>query len=643
MRFVCSLIAVLLFAGRAVAADFTGLEEFIRAQLAQQHAPGFVIGIADGDTNWIRAFGYADLENKTAMTPDASFRIASLTKSMTAVAVLQLAEAGKIDLDAEVQTYVPYFPRKPWPVTIRQLLGHVGGISHYKNRALEQHIKEHHTTRESVAIFENFDLVAEPGTKFSYSSYGYVLLGAVIEAASGQPYETYLREKIWKPLGMKDTRMDDPIAIIPKRVRGYQIKDGSAVNSEFIDVSSRFAAGGLRSTVPDMLRFARGLMSDRLITRRSRDLMFTSMTTRDGKLTDHGMGMFTLPIFPVLDTNGRFAVTNSGGQQETRTFLLLFPERNVVLMTAMNFELNDDDTLIQRVAQSVFGEPLDLAPTAADRSDAAMLTAMQRVFTLGLSAYEAHPQQAIGDIAPALAYFNSVIGANAKEAAAKLDAGREPVNGAPLTVLGRAMAVAIHASRDTATRGSIEFFRDAVRTGRFPFPAALTARLDRWAADWSAATPPSVRKLSITSISDVAMVAATLRRQLVGKSVVPDFARRLLSVTENVLATNTERASQAGSLAAELYPVSGQAQFALALVRIAHHDLDGAEQLMIRASELDPEERFYIDHANGVAYALANAGKLREGIALLRIATKRYPSDANLADSLRELTGRERN
>ena len=224
----------------------------------------------------------------------------------------------------------------------------------------------------------------------------------------------------------------------------------------------------------------------------------------------------------------------------------------------------------------------------------------------------------------------------------RLIAGREPVNGAPLTVLGRAMAAAIHASSGTASRGSIEFFRDAVRTGRFAFPAALTTRLDRWAADWAAATPPSVRKLSITPSSDLVVVASVLRRRLTGKSVAPDLSRRLLSVTENQLATDLDRASQAGSLAAELYPGSGQAQFALALVRIAHHDLDGADRLMIRASELDPTDQFYIDHANGVAYALANGGKLREGIDLLRIATRRYPSDANLADSLRELTKREK-
>ena len=183
-----------------------------------------------------------------------------------------------------MQTYVPYFPKKQWPVTVRQVLGHLGGISHYKNPANELHIKDHRSTREAIALFENFDLVAEPGTRYSYSSYGYNLLGAIVEAASGMSFGDYMRENIWQPLGMTSTRMDDPLDVIPNRVRGYQLLDGKVKNSEFIDISSRFAAGGTRSTIPDLLKFAKGMMDGNLLK--------TDTHESDDHFHEHARGSF---------------------------------------------------------------------------------------------------------------------------------------------------------------------------------------------------------------------------------------------------------------------------------------------------------------------------------------------------------------
>ena len=265
-------------------------EEFVQKQMAIDNIPGLSIGFIKDDFMWAKGFGYADLENKIPATEKSAYRLASNTKSMTAVAILQLVEKGKIDLDAEVQTYVPYFPKKQWPVTVRQLLGHLGGISHYKNYDLEGHIKEPKDTRESLDIFDDFDLVAEPGTKYNYSSYGYNLLGAVIEGAAKQSYGDFLRENLWNPLGMTDTHMDDPYQIIPNRVKGYQLIDGEVRNSEFVDISSRFAAGGTRSTVVDLLKYARGLNEGKVLSKESLDLMFTTMTTKDEHFVDYGMG-----------------------------------------------------------------------------------------------------------------------------------------------------------------------------------------------------------------------------------------------------------------------------------------------------------------------------------------------------------------
>jgi CubicO group peptidase (beta-lactamase class C family) len=327
-------------------------ERFARAEMARLKIPGMTIGFTKNGRTWIKGFGFADLENRVPASAHSAYRFASVQKSMTAVAVLQLVERGLVELDAEIQRYVPHFPKKPWPILVRQLLGHQGGIPHYVNRAAEQHIKEHRTTREAIAIFEGFDLVAEPGTKYSYSSYGYNLLGAAIEGASGQAYGDYLRAHVWRPAGMTATSLDDPLALIPNRVRGYQLVDGQLKNSEFIDVSSRFAAGGTRGTVIDLLRFLEALNLGRLLSPASVSLMYAPLRTRDGQVTTSAMGWQRPPGLAAG------VVVNDGGQQETRTFILNYPEKRFGMAMAMNLEADVYAPIVLRLYEMVIGEKL---------------------------------------------------------------------------------------------------------------------------------------------------------------------------------------------------------------------------------------------------------------------------------------------
>ena len=335
-------------------------EEFVRQQMEKNKVPGLTIGFIKDDYIWVKGFGYADLENKVPAKADSAYRIASVQKSMTAAAILELVDQGKIDLDAEIQTYVPYFPKKEYPITVRQLLGHLGGIPHYVNREMEQHIKVHKTTRETIAIFENYDLVAEPGTKFSYSSYGYDLLGAAIEGASKGPYADYMRDHVWQPLGMNDTRMDDPLDLIPNRVRGYQLIDGAIMNSEFIDVSSRFAAGGTRGTVVDLLKFMKGLNDGKLLSSTSLDLMYKPMKTRDGRFSGFPNTAGYAMGWNVVPQKGGLVIINDGGQQETRTFVLNFPAKHFALAVAQNLEKDDDGAIIFRLYELVLDEKFSL-------------------------------------------------------------------------------------------------------------------------------------------------------------------------------------------------------------------------------------------------------------------------------------------
>lgn len=355
------LVVLCLLSSNAAAgpydAKLKAFERSVLAEMKRSSIPGLTIGFVKDDTVWIKGFGNADVENSTPATAESAYRYASVQKSMTAVAVLQLAENHKIDLDAEIQTYVPDYPRKPFPITVRQLLGHLGGVPHYVDRAKEQHIKEHKTVRETIAIFADFPLVAEPGTRWSYSTYGYDLLGAAIETASGQSYGDYMRGHVWLPAGMTATRMDDPLALIPHRVRGYQLVDGSLQNSEFIDVSSRFAGGGTRGTVGDLLRFMKALNEGKLLTAQSAELMYTPMTTRDGGHTGFaGTEGYAMGWNVVRQPFGRVYL-NDGGQQETRTFILNVPEKHFAIAFAMNLESDSIKPLYLELYEAILGEP----------------------------------------------------------------------------------------------------------------------------------------------------------------------------------------------------------------------------------------------------------------------------------------------
>lgn len=325
------LFATSVFA-QANEAKIREVESFIDQTMKEKQITGLSIAIVNGDFRWSRGFGFSDVENQVPASADSSYRMASVSKPMTAIAILKLVEEGKVDLDAEVQTYVPYFPKKAHPVTIRQLLAHQGGISHYRDYDKEGRINDPKTTRESIAIFADFDLVNEPGTKYSYTSYGYNLLGAVVEEVSKQPFGAYLDATVWKPLGMTATMMDDPRAIVPHRVYGYVLEDGKLRRSLYVDMSSRFGGGGTRANVKDMVRLFEGLHEGKALKPATRDLAWTDQKTRDGNLTGYGLG------FGIDVHNGERVISHTGSQAETRTSLMMIPTRHFVLALATNFE-----------------------------------------------------------------------------------------------------------------------------------------------------------------------------------------------------------------------------------------------------------------------------------------------------------------
>ena len=356
-------LAAAATASRGAGAN-SGLADFerrVRATMSAEAIPGMTAGFARGAMQWVRGYGFADLENKVPATAISAYRYASVQKPMTAVAVLQLVERGKIYLDADIRDYVPYFPDKGHRITPRQLLGHIGGIPDYASEA-DEHLTEHKNTREAIALFADRALIAEPGTRFKYTSYGYNLLGAAIETVSGKAYGDYMREHVWGPAGMTSTRMEDPAVIIPNRVRGYRFVDGQVRNSEFVDVSSRFAAGASRGTVPDLLRFGTALSEGRLISPASMALMRTPMRTRDGRIagfprTDgYAMG------WSVLGQGKDCVLFHDGGQPETRTMLIVSPEARLTVASAQNYERDIHPPLAFALYAAATGKAFPIKP-----------------------------------------------------------------------------------------------------------------------------------------------------------------------------------------------------------------------------------------------------------------------------------------
>jgi serine beta-lactamase-like protein LACTB len=175
----------------------TQIEKATSSFMAANSVPGISVAVVqDGELVWSQGFGMADLENSVPATSFTLFRLGSISKPITATAILQLSERGKLVLDAEVQKYCPAFPKKEWPITTRELLGHLGGIRHYnpdgKGDIPDDSAKHFASMEESLQIFAGDALVAKPGTKFHYSTYGYTILGCVLEGAASEKYVDYV-------------------------------------------------------------------------------------------------------------------------------------------------------------------------------------------------------------------------------------------------------------------------------------------------------------------------------------------------------------------------------------------------------------------------------------------------------------------
>ena len=309
------------------------IEQVITTEMSRNTIPGLTVAIGNASgMRWSNGYGMADLENLVPATALTEIRLGSISKPITAVAVMQLVEKDQIQLDAPIQKYVPSFPQKQWPVTVRQLLGHLGGVRHYQGAEIES--TRHYTDRITpLKIFQDDPLLFEPGSKYSYTTYGFNLLGAAVENVTHMPFVDYLRANVFQPAGMDRIGPDDVYAIIPHRSRGYRLTaDKQLVNCGLADTSNKIPGGGLISTAGDLVSFALALNAGKLVKPGTRDLMFTNQKFTSGSLSTYGMG------WQIAEFEGRKIVLHGGGQQGISTSLMLFPQEGFALAVMLNRE-----------------------------------------------------------------------------------------------------------------------------------------------------------------------------------------------------------------------------------------------------------------------------------------------------------------
>ncbi|MFN0120933.1 MAG: serine hydrolase domain-containing protein [Blastocatellia bacterium] len=330
----------------------TASQTAARALRESMQIPGLSVAVGvNGQVVWAEGFGQAHLEQRTPVTPQTRFRLGSVSKMLTVAAVARLYEAGKLDLDAPLQRYVPSFPDKGQQITARQLAGHLGGIRHYQARDYSGgrniDLEHYDTILSALKIFQDDPLVAPPGTRYFYSTFGYTLLSQVVESAAQQNFLTYVDEQVLRPLRLTNTAADKPELIIPQRTGFYErSRDGQIVNAAYVDSSYKWAGGGFLSTAEDLVIFGSAHLRPGFFKADTLALLFTSQRMADGKETGVGLGWRS-----GTDAMKRRMLHHAGSINGGRAVLVLYPATGVVVALLSN--LGQTPAAVEKEAQAL--------------------------------------------------------------------------------------------------------------------------------------------------------------------------------------------------------------------------------------------------------------------------------------------------
>jgi CubicO group peptidase (beta-lactamase class C family) len=307
-------------------AEAAAVDRAITDEMERDQLLGLALGILrDGEIVYLKGYDFADCARTKPVTDETLFRWASCSKLLGAIAAMQLVEQGKLDLDADVRTYVPEFPEKPHVVTTRQILCHQSGIPHYSNGEVVPTLRDYpspHPFEDPVLALDKFNqspLLYEPGTQMTYSSHAFVLLSAVVQRAGGAPFCDQVRRRITDPVGADTLRPHFHDLDETHWSEGQTKVDGVIIRSEVEPIDWKHAAGGYVSNIDDFARFARGIIRRQYVSEQTEAAMWTRQKLKGGEETYYGLG------FRVDDENGRLKVSHGGAQSDVRTRLVCYP------------------------------------------------------------------------------------------------------------------------------------------------------------------------------------------------------------------------------------------------------------------------------------------------------------------------------
>jgi CubicO group peptidase (beta-lactamase class C family) len=345
-------------AAPAVAAADQALAARIDASIRGYYKPtepgATVIVTRGGATVFRKAYGMADVGNKQAMDAAMTLRLGSITKQFTAVAILMLAEEGKLALTDDITRFLPDYPTQGKKITIEHLLTHTSGIQSYtgKPNYMETMAKDL-TVSQMIDGFKNDPMLFAPGERFDYNNSGYFLLGAIIEKVSGQPYARFLEQRIFIPLDMKHTAYEGNERTSGARAAGYSKGETAFVPARPLSMTQPYAAGSLVSSVDDLARWEKAITGGKLLTAASWKKAFTPYTLADGSSTGYGYG------WEIGRLNGAAKIAHGGGINGFSTYALRVPEKKVFVAVLSNTDSGrtHPEMVATKVAAIAMGKP----------------------------------------------------------------------------------------------------------------------------------------------------------------------------------------------------------------------------------------------------------------------------------------------
>jgi CubicO group peptidase (beta-lactamase class C family)/signal transduction histidine kinase len=344
---VLAAFAMPLHAQMAVPPSSTLAAERSHALWQASGVPGLAVAVAtDGEVTWGAGYGWSNVEDSVPAAPSTVFGIGSVSKPLAAAALMRLVERGVVELDAPVRRYATAFPENDTPVTLRQLAGHLGGIRHYGPQDFGRAARPR-TATEALATFADDPLVAAPGTRHAYSSYGFVLLSAAMESAAGRDFLSLMRDEVFAPLRMESTGVDLLTDLDSGRAVQYTgCTAAGCTRSPYVEYAGTWAGGGFTATAIDLARFGGQLLEGSFLRRETLEMMWTPQRTAAGDDTGYGIGWRT-----GRDAAGRRMVHHGGRTHQLRAFLLLYPDHGVAIAVLANGPADFAEDAVARIAE----------------------------------------------------------------------------------------------------------------------------------------------------------------------------------------------------------------------------------------------------------------------------------------------------